>query len=339
MFTPEDRPLAAIFGCSGPTLNENERQFFAKTNPLGFILFTRNCVDQEQTRRLTSALRECVQRASAPILIDQEGGRVSRLKPPNWRERPAAARFAAIAGVNEELAIKAVRLNARLIAAELVDIGVTFNCSPVLDVPQPNADPIIGDRAYGDTPKMVAALGRAVCEGLLDGGVLPVIKHIPGHGRAAVDSHHSMPVVEPMPMDLRNIDFAPFKALNDMPWAMTAHVVYRSIDAILPATTSSSVISGVIRGSIGFEGFLITDDLSMKALYGDMSMRASMSLRAGCDAVLHCNGDMAEMEAVAKACQPLSFEAIMRLEKAEARRRKPLPLDVKAAQASLEAML
>ena len=186
---------------------------------------------------------------------------------------------------------------------------------------------------------MVATLGRAVCEGLLDGGMLPVIKHIPGHGRATVDSHKALPLVEPMPMDLRNIDFAPFRALSRMPWAMTAHVVYRAVDAILPATTSTSVIGGVIRGSIGFEGFLITDDLSMKALYGDMGVRTDMSLRAGCDAVLHCNGKMKEMEAVAAACSPLRFESATRLKNAEAQRRQPEPLDVDAALARLEALI
>ncbi len=333
------KPLAAIFGCSGPALSEDERRFFAEFNPLGFILFARNCEDPDQTRRLTAELRGCVDRVDAPILIDQEGGRVARLKPPHWRARPPAARFAEIAREDEARAVEAARLNARLIAADLYDLGVTVNCAPVLDVPQPGADPIIGDRAYGDTPEMVATLGRAVCEGLFDGGVLPVIKHIPGHGRATVDSHKTLPMVEPMPMDLRNIDFAPFRALNAMPWAMTAHVVYPAIDAILPATTSAAVIGGVIRGSIGFDGFLITDDLSMRALYGDMGVRTDMSLRAGCDAVLHCNGKMTEMTAVASACAPLSFEAVRRLENAEAMRRQPEPLDVEAAQARLEALL
>lgn len=331
--------LSVIYGCSGPELNEAERSFFRQANPLGFILFERNCADPDQVRRLAAALRDCVGRADAPILIDQEGGRVARLKPPHWRARPAAARFAEIARDDKERAVEAARLNARLTAAELYDLGITVNCAPVLDVPQPDADPIIGDRAYGDTPQMVAALGRAVCEGLLAGGILPVIKHIPGHGRAAVDSHKALPVVEPMPMDLRTIDFAPFKALNDMPWAMTAHVIYRAVDALMPATTSSSVISGVIRGSIGFEGFLISDDLSMRALYGNMSARTDMALRAGCDAVLHCNGNMAEMEAIAAAASPLGFSAIMRLERAEAMRRRPDTLDVAAEETRLETLL
>ena len=339
MSAREDKSLAAIFGCSGSVLADSERRFFADANPLGFILFERNCEEPDQLRRLIEDLRDCAGRADVPILIDQEGGRVARLKPPHWRQGPAAGVFCRIAHEDRERAAEAARLNARLTAAELDDVGITVNCAPVLDIPQPDSDPIISDRAAGDTPELAAFLGRAVCEGLLDGGVLPVIKHIPGHGRATVDSHKALPIVDPMPMDLRNVDFAPFRALNQMPWAMTAHVVYRAIDAILPATTSTSVIGGVIRGSIGFEGFLVSDDLSMKALYGNLGTRTDMALKAGCDAVLHCNGELAEMEAVAAACSPLSFEATRRLERAETMRRRPQPVDRTAAESRLRELL
>lgn len=339
MSGPENNPLAAIFGCSGPKLSKDERRFFRDAGPLGFILFERNCQDPEQVRRLVDDLRGSVGREDAPVLIDQEGGRVARLKPPHWRDAPAASRFCDIVKKSKKKAVEAARLNARLIAAELNDIGINVNCAPVLDIPQRGADPIIGDRAAGNTPKRAALLGRAVCDGLMDGGVLPVIKHIPGHGRADVDSHKALPVVEPMPVDLRNIDFAPFLALSDMPWAMTAHVIYRAIDALLPATTSTSVIEGIIRGYIGFRGFLISDDLSMRALYGDLTARTDMSLKAGCDAVLHCNGNMDEMKKVAAACSPLKFESSQRFERAEAARRGPESFDVDAAKARLDELL
>jgi beta-N-acetylhexosaminidase len=313
-------PSAVIFGCAGSGLSAGERAFFRDADPLGFILFQRNCVAPDQVRELVAALRAAVGRADAPILIDQEGGRVQRLKPPHWPAYPAPARLAA---VGEE----AVRLGARLIADDLGRLGITVDCLPVLDIPVASADPVIGDRAYGDRPATVAALGRAACEGLLAGGVLPVIKHIPGHGRATVDSHLGLPRVETPRASLESSDFAPFRALADMPLAMTAHIVYTAIDAERPATLSRRVIGEVIRSSIGFDGMLLTDDLSMRALGGSLAERAAGALDAGCDVVLHCNGAMAEMTEIAGAVRPLSEAARTRLDRATKRRGTPQPID------------
>ncbi len=330
------RPLAAIFGCSGPDLAAAERRFLAAADPLGFILFARNCRDPERTRALVGELRAAVGRPAAPVLIDQEGGRVSRLGPPHWRRPPAAASFSRL---DPRIAGEAAGLNARLIAAQLLDLGITVNCAPVLDVPQSGADPVIGERAAGETPEAAARLGRAACEGLLEGGVLPVIKHIPGHGRAEVDSHRALPVVTAGREDLERVDFAPFRALNRMPWAMTAHVLYRALDEAAPATTSSRVIGEVIRRDIGFAGLLVSDDLSMAALSGGPGERARDALAAGCDVVLHCTGEMAEMEAVADACRAMDDTAWERFQRGEAARRTPAPLDVGAATARLESLL
>lgn len=332
-------PLAAIFGCSGLELGDEERQFFAAANPLGFILFQRNCDSPDQVRDLVFDLRLTVGRVDAPVLIDQEGGRVARLKPPHWREAPPAARFAALAARDPDAAVEATEINARLIAAELLDLGITVDCAPVLDLPQPGADPIIGDRAFGADPVTVATLGGAACRGLIAGGVLPVIKHIPGHGRASVDSHKALPVVDTPWAELASRDFAPFAALNAMPWAMTAHVVYTDVDPDAPATTSAKVIEKVIRKHMGFEGALMSDDLSMKALAGDMGDRTRAALDAGCDVVLHCNGDMAEMTAVAKAATVLDCRAEERVKRAAALRQKPGPFDRAAALARLETLL
>jgi beta-N-acetylhexosaminidase len=310
-------PRAVIFGLSGPSLRERERAFFRAADPLGFILFARNCVAPAQLRDLIRALKECVRREDAPILIDQEGGPVQRLKPPDWRTAPAGSRFAALAARDEDDAIEAAWLNARLLAHELAALGIGVNCTPVLDVPVAGADRVIGDRAYGTTPEQVALLGRAVCAGLLAGGVLPVIKHIPGHGRARVDSHVRLPLVEDGRESLERSDFAPFRALNAMPWAMTAHVVYAAIDADAPATTSPRVVAEIIRGWIGFDGLLISDDLCMGALSGPAGERAAAALAAGLDVVLHCNGDLDEMEAVAAVCPRLSEEAVRRLARGE----------------------
>jgi beta-N-acetylhexosaminidase len=330
---------SVIFGVSGPDLSDDERRFFADADPLGFILFSRNCASPDQVRALVSDLREVVGRADAPVLIDQEGGRVARLGPPHWRAAPSAARFADIACVDESLAVEAARLNARLLAAELADLGINIDCAPVLDIPQPGAHQVIGDRAFGGTPEQVARLGRATCEGLLAGGVLPVIKHLPGHGRATADSHFDLPVVDAARGELDRVDFAPFRALNAMPWAMTAHVVYTALDPSAPATTSSVVIERVIRGTIGFDGVLISDDLCMRALEGPADRRAEAALAAGCDIALHCNGVLAEMEAVAAACPPLTPASRARLSRAEAMRLRPEPFDVRAALERLDAML
>ncbi len=332
-------PRAVIFGVSGPGLSDDERRFFADANPLGFILFSRNCVSPNQVRALVSDLRETVGCADAPVLIDQEGGRVARLGPPHWRRAPAAARFAEIANVDPSRAEEAARLNGRLLAAELTDLGIDVDCTPVLDIPQAGAHQVIGDRAFGDTPEQAARLGRATCEGLLAGGVMPVIKHLPGHGRATADSHFDLPVVDAAREELERVDFAPFRALNAMPWAMTAHVVYTALDPSAPATTSSVVIEQVIRGNIGFDGVLISDDLCMKALEGPPDRRAEAALAAGCDIALHCNGVLGEMEMVAAVCPPLTSAARARLSRAEAMRSSPGTFDVEAALERMDAML
>jgi beta-N-acetylhexosaminidase len=331
---PEAR--AVVFGCAGARLTDWERDFFRDAAPLGFILFARNCESPAQIRALVSDLREAIGRADAPILIDQEGGRVARLQPPHWRRYPAAASLAALGG---ERASEAIRLCARLIADDLFDLGVSVDCAPVLDVPVPGADPVIGDRAYGTVPEVVARLGRAVCEGLLEGGVLPVIKHIPGHGRAGVDSHAALPRVSTDRATLEASDFVPFRTLAAMPWAMTAHIVYEALDPDLPATLSPRVIRETIRGSIGFDGVLVSDDLSMHALGGPLEARARKALAAGCDLVLHCNGGPAEMDEVAAGTDALSPAAWRRLARAEVRRQHPAPFDRSAAEARLDKLV
>ncbi len=303
-------PAAAIFGCAGLSLSAAERTFFAGTNPLGFILFARNCADPAQVSALVAELRDAVGRADAPVLIDQEGGRVARLRPPHWRAAPLAAVFGQLAKNDPVAAVDAVRLNSRLLAAELMALGIDVDCLPVLDVPQPGAHDVIGDRAYAALPETIAMLGRAACEGLRDGGVLPVVKHIPGHGRAVADSHAELPVVDAPLDELRRIDFLPFAALSDMPLAMTAHVVYTALDPDCPATLSPTVITEVIRGELGFSGVLMSDDLGMGALSGGFDERAAAVLDAGCDLVLHCSGDLDEMQAVSTALRPAAGRVI-----------------------------
>jgi beta-N-acetylhexosaminidase len=312
-------PRAVVLGCAGESLSAFERDFFPDADPAGFILFRRNCGSPDQVRELVASLRECVGRAEAPILIDQEGGRVARLRPPHWRLYPSAARLASLP---DPMAEVAARLAARLIADDLARVGITVDCMPVLDLSVSGADPVIGDRALGSEPGRVARLGRTVCDGLLEGAVLPVIKHIPGHGRAAVDSHHACPVVETGRDELARTDFAPFRALAQMPWAMTAHIVYSAIDATAPATLSQPVIAAVIRGELGFDGILISDDLSMQALGGAIGERARRALAAGCDLALHCNANPGEMEEVAAAARPISDCTAERLARAEAMRRR-----------------
>jgi beta-N-acetylhexosaminidase len=307
-------PLAAILGCSGHVLNDQERAFFTDAQPLGFILFARNCDNPDQVRELVNSLRQCVGRADVPVLIDQEGGRVQRLKPPHWRDAPAAYNFVTLYQKDPGLALDAVRLNARLIAHELTSVGINVDCAPLLDVVQPGADPIIGDRAFGDDPATISALGRAACEGFLMGGVLPVLKHIPGHGRADVDSHKLLPRVDVDLETLSETDFAPFRTLNAMPWAMSAHVLYTALDANQPATLSPDIIS-MIRDDIGFDGVLVSDDLSMQALSGTLGERTSRAMAAGCDVALHCNGQMAEMIMVTENCGDLTPEAVSRIER------------------------
>ena len=299
------RPLAAIFGCSGAELNAEEKSFFRDADPLGFIIFSRNVENPSQLHKLVSDLRETVGRESVPVLIDQEGGRVARLGQPNWPTFPPAETYAKIFAHNNENGVTAAHLGGRLIGHELFQLGITVDCAPVLDIPQPSADPIIGDRAFGNDVETIITLARAFAEGLMHSGVAPVIKHIPGHGRALVDSHEHLPRVDAT-MDELEKDFSTFKALNYMPWAMTAHVVYTAIDDKNPATLSSDVIANIIRKQIGFRGFLVSDDLSMKALEGEMQSRAQLALGAGCDAVLHCNGDMEEMVKVASGAKQIT---------------------------------
>jgi beta-N-acetylhexosaminidase len=329
---------AFIAGCSGPTLTARESAFFRDAAPWGFILFRRNVEDPAQVRALCDALRETVGRADAPILIDQEGGRVQRLGPPHWPKYPPGSAYGRIPDpvARREL----TRLGARLIAHDLRAVGIDVDCVPVLDVPVAGAHDVIGDRAYGRDPQSVAILGRAAAEGLLAGSVLPVIKHIPGHGRAFADSHLQLPVVETPRAELEAHDFAPFRALADMPLAITAHVVYTALDPERPATTSPVVIGEVIRAGIGYDGLLMSDDLSMKALQGSFRERAEASFAAGCDMALHCNGDMDEMAAVAEGAPALDGEAFRRAEAALGRiRHAPEPLDPVDARARLDAAL
>jgi beta-N-acetylhexosaminidase len=325
-------PISAmIAGCAGLELSKDEAAFFRDAEPWGFILFKRNCDTPEQIRALVKAMRAAVGR-DAPVLIDQEGGRVQRLGPPHWPTYPKAAAYGALYVRDAEKGLEAARLGARLIANDLAQLGIDIDCLPVLDVPGPDGHDVIGDRAYGRDAKIVSAVGRAAAEGLLDGGVLPVIKHMPGHGRAQVDSHKALPRVDAARAVLAETDFPAFKPLADMPLGMTAHVVYEAIDADNPATLSSKVISEVIRGEIGFGGALMTDDLSMHALSGDFGDRTKAALDAGCDLVLHCNGDMAEMIAVATACRPLAGASLERVTAALAWRRQAAPLDLMTAK-------
>jgi beta-N-acetylhexosaminidase len=312
---------AVIFGCAGPQLGASEAGFFREMQPLGFILFGRNIVDPDQLRRLTADLRASIDQPAAPILIDQEGGRVRRLRPPHWREVPAPAVFGALAARDFQAGARAVELNHRLMAAELLDLGISVDCAPLLDIRFPGAHDIVGDRAFGEDPALIARLGRIAAEALLAGGIMPVIKHIPGHGRAMVDSHLDLPRVTADLDMLMDSDFRPFVALKDLPWGMTAHLVYEAIDPAHPATLSAKVITEVVRGEIGFDGLLLTDDLSMKALKGNFADRAAAALAAGCDIVLHCNGDMSEMRQVAAGVSPLSPMAKARYERGQAKLR------------------
>lgn len=329
---------AAIYGCSRHKLTAEERAFFVETRPWGFILFRRNVDTPDQVKALVAELRDSIGRADAPVLIDQEGGRVQRLGPPHWPKYPPGSAY--LKAVNDPMAARElVRLGARLIAHDLREVGITVDCVPVLDVPVPGAHDIIGDRAYAQEPATVTQLGRAAAEGLLAGGVLPIIKHIPGHGRAFADSHHDLPVVETDLATLDAWDFAPFKALSDMPMAMTAHVVFSAVDAKRPATTSKKGIR-LMREHLGFSGLIMSDDLSMKALSGTLTQRAEQSLKAGCDVILHCNGDLDEMRQVAEGTGKLKGEARRRAEAALKRIvHTPEPLDVAEARTRLEAVL
>ena len=331
---------ACILGCAGTQLNADERTLYASTEPFGLILFARNIENPDQVRVLAHDFRSIVGRADAPVLIDQEGGRVQRLKPPHWPDFPTADVFGKIYGRDRAAGIEAVRLGARLIADELAVLGINVDCLPVADLRHAEGHGIIGDRAYGADPGTVAELGGAAAEGLLEGGVLPVIKHMPGHGRARADSHEVLPVVETSLAELDRTDFEPFRRLAHLPVGMTAHVVYSALDPERPATISPLVIEQIIRGAIGFDGLLLTDDLSMKALSGTLGNRTEMSLAAGCDIALHCNGRIEEMREVAAASPKLAGEAARRAGAALGRLERPgKPLNTAEARGRFSAMI
>jgi beta-N-acetylhexosaminidase len=305
--------IPAIFGLSGLTLTADERAFFRDSDPAGYILFGRNIENREQVRRLTDELRSLDGRSTLPILIDQEGGRVARMKSPEWPLFPSGEAFDALYERAPASAIEAARLNAMALAAMLSEVGITVDCLPLLDVRQPGASDIIGDRALGSEPMRVAALGRAILSGLQDGGVVGIVKHIPGHGRALLDSHKELPVVDALDRDLQT-DLAPFAALRDAAMAMTCHVVFTAWDAERPATLSPIIIDSVIRQRIGFHGLLMSDDLDMEALSGDVPSRAAAAVAAGCDIALNCWGKMDDMIGIANSLDPISTVSRARLE-------------------------
>lgn len=330
---------AFITGISGPALSSAERRFIVTERPWGFILFRRNVETPSQLTDLVKELRTAVGQPNAPVLIDQEGGRVQRLQPPHWPAYPAGAMFGRLYEIDPPLGLTAARLSARLIADDLSQIGISVDCLPLADVPVVGADAVIGDRAYGNEAAKVAAIARAVTEGLASGGILPVLKHIPGHGRAAADSHIELPRVDASESELDRTDFAAFRALADLPMAMTAHVVFTALDPAHPVTTSATMIEKVIRGAIGFQGLLMSDDVSMNALAGAIAERTAASFAAGCDMVLHCNGKLEEMGEVAGAAPELTGKAKERATMALASSRAPLPFDRKAARAELDALI
>src|SRR5215813_3235628 len=330
---------AFITGVSGLELTAAERDFIRAERPWGFILFKRNVDTPAQVARLVEELRDTLGEPDAPVLIDQEGGRVQRLGPPHWAVYPPGAVFGSLYDRDPALGLKAARLSNRLIAADLVGLGITVDCLPLADVPVAGADNVIGNRAYGTEPGKVAAIARAVTEGLEQGGVLPVLKHIPGHGRATADSHFRLPTVDTPREELERTDFAAFVPLADLPMAMTAHVVFSALDPAQPATTSATIVERVIRGRIGFQGLLMSDDVSMNALAGSIAERTRAIVEAGCDMVLHCNGKLDEMRDVAHETPELAGEALDRARRALASRRKPEPFDRQATRAELEALM
>ena len=327
---------AFICGCAGLELSAADRAFIREADPWGLILFKRNIDSPAQVARLTASFRDISGRAEAPVLVDQEGGRVQRLGPPHWRKYPTGAAFARMS--NDPLMQQGLaRLAARLMAHDLLQLGITVDCLPVLDVPAAGSHSVIGDRAYGMNVAAVAALGRAAAEGLMAGGVLPVMKHLPGHGRANADSHLELPVVRAPREALEADDFMPFRILADLPMAMTAHVVYTAIDPKRPATTSRKVMREIVRGHIGYDGLVMTDDLSMKALSGTFAQKTRAAFRAGADMALHCNGDIGESRQVAAEAPLLGGKRLRRAEAALARAgHMPEPLDNIEAAARLD---
>ena len=332
-------PRAFITGLAGTKITPDERSFLRAAAPWGLILFKRNIGDPGQVHALTDEFRSICGRDDAPVLVDQEGGRVQRMGPPHWPAYPAGAVFGRLYARDCALGLRAARLGARLIAADLTAVGITVDCLPLADVPVAGSDRIIGDRAYGDTPGQVSAIAAEVAEGLASGGVLPVVKHLPGHGRATADSHERLPVVATDRYTLETTDFSAFKPLATLPLGMTAHVVFTALDPGLPATTSAVIIREVIRSWIGFAGALMTDDLSMGALTGSIAERTRQSLAAGCDLVLHCNGILREMDEVASHCPELGGDALARAEKALASHRPADDIDLDEARTAFAAML
>jgi beta-N-acetylhexosaminidase len=330
---------AFITGVSGPELTASEREFLRAERPLGFILFKRNVDSPAQVTRLVAELRETMGEPDTPVLIDQEGGRVQRLGPPHWPAYPPGAVFGSLYDRDPALGLQAAWLSNRLIAADLAELGITVDCLPLADVPVAGADAVIGNRAYGTEPAKVAAIARAVTEGLEQGGVLPVLKHIPGHGRATADSHFRLPTVDTAREELERTDFAAFIPLADLPMAMTAHVVFCTLDPAQPATTSATIIQQVIRGRIGFQGLLMSDDVSMNALAGSIAERTRAIVGAGCDMVLHCNGKLDEMREVASQAPELSGKALERAVKALASRQAPQPFNRRSARVELDALV
>ncbi|MGX9428164.1 MULTISPECIES: beta-N-acetylhexosaminidase [Bradyrhizobium] len=330
---------AFITGVSGFELTDAEREFIRAERPWGFILFKRNVETPDQVSALVRECRSVAGQADAPVLIDQEGGRVQRLGPPHWPVYPAGAAFGALYDRDSQLGLAAARLSARLIAADLGALGITVDCLPLADVPVEGADAVIGNRAYGTNPAKVAAIARAVTDGLEQGGILPVLKHIPGHGRATADTHFRLPTVDTARSELERTDFAAFRPLADLPMAMTAHVVFSALDPAQPATTSATIIQQVIRDGIGFQGLLMSDDVSMNALSGSIAERTRAIISSGCDMVLHCNGKLDEMREVAREAPELTGEALERAKRALAARKPPLPFDRLAARAELDALI
>jgi len=330
---------AFITGVSGLELTAAERAFIRSERPWGLILFKRNIETRDQVANLIREFRTEVGEGGAPVLIDQEGGRVQRFGPPNWPVYPPGAVFGALYDLDPALGLRAAWLSARLIAADLIETGITVDCLPLADVPVPGADAVIGNRAYGTEPGKVARIARAVTEGLEQGGVLPVLKHIPGHGRATADTHFRLPEVDTPRSELEQVDFAAFQPLADLPMAMTAHVVFSALDPAHPATTSATIITQVIRGVIGFQGLLMSDDVSMNALSGSIAERTRAILAAGCDMVLHCNGNLEEMRDVARETPELSGKALERAQRALASRGAPQALDRLQARAELDALI
>lgn len=328
-----------ILGCAGPVLGADEKSLYRDEQPWGFILFARNLSEPQQIRDLVAEMRDCVGRPDAPVLIDQEGGRVQRIRPPHVEAYPPAARLGEIYAADRGAGLRAAWLMSRLHAFDLTRLGITVDCLPVLDVLIEGATQAIGNRSYGSDPAMVTALGTAAAEGLKAGGMLPVMKHMPGHGRAMADSHHDLPVVSASRADLEAQDFAPFRALRHELMGMSAHILFTEIDAGRPATTSPVVIEEIIRGHIGFDGLLLSDDSSMNALKGTIGERAADILAGGCDIVLHCNGLMEEMKAVVERVPELAGRSLERAKAVEAAFPAADDTNEEAARAEFRALL